>query len=507
MAYGTIKVDNITFTSNETDETITVSGIVQSISGNLTVTGTIQGANIIGTSTVSGATVTGDIGTFTTITGGVATLTSGVFASGVAATPSISIGTVSNGFYSPAENQVALSTSGTGKLFIDSAGKVTVKGAGTAAFVVEGSAPNNSLVIKDTTGNVGIGTSSPGSLKLYVLGDTTNYGITTEAPSGYGGLTFKQTSGNAISVGMISDGLFVYDNNAGFTRLTLDSSGRLGIGTTSPQHSLSLLQGNALGWVSGVGNAKQKIEATGSDGLDFYTGGTPTLKATIDSSGRLLVGTSSARTVVAGQSRPARLQLEAAGSIAQTPIDDASIALFGGCPDTGGATSLGAPRLSFIRTNSSSIGSNAAVVNGSRLGTVSFLGTDDTGPINAASIHAEVDGTPGTNDMPGRLVFSVTADGSASQTEALRISSNRAITVSDGGNVVLGTTTGTKIGTSTSQKIGFFNETPIVQPTTGVAEAAFVENSGGTAVNVDSTFGGYTIQQVVQALQNLGLLA
>jgi hypothetical protein len=104
-------------------------------------------------------------------------------------------------------------------------------------------------------------------------------------------------------------------------------------------------------------------------------------------------------------------------------------------------------------------------------------------------------------------VFSVTADGSASPTEALRISSNRAITVSDGGNVVLGTTTGTKIGTATSQKIGFYNATPVVQPTTGVAEAAFVENSGGTAVNVDSTFGGYTIQQVVQALQTLGLLA
>lgn len=53
------------------------------------------------------------------------------------------------------------------------------------------------------------------------------------------------------------------------------------------------------------------------------------------------------------------------------------------------------------------------------------------------------------------------------------------------------------------------NGTQVVgaQQTTGVAEAAFVENSGGTAVNVDSTFGGYTLQQVVQALQNHGLLA
>jgi len=41
---------------------------------------------------------------------------------------------------------------------------------------------------------------------------------------------------------------------------------------------------------------------------------------------------------------------------------------------------------------------------------------------------------------------------------------------------------------------------------TSVAEATFVENSGGTAVNVDSTFGGYTLQQVVKALQIAGVL-
>jgi hypothetical protein len=55
-------------------------------------------------------------------------------------------------------------------------------------------------------------------------------------------------------------------------------------------------------------------------------------------------------------------------------------------------------------------------------------------------------------------------------------------------------------------KIGFFNATPVVQPTTGIAESAFVENSGGTAINVDSTFDGYTVQQVVKALKDIGIL-
>jgi hypothetical protein len=55
--------------------------------------------------------------------------------------------------------------------------------------------------------------------------------------------------------------------------------------------------------------------------------------------------------------------------------------------------------------------------------------------------------------------------------------------------------------------LSFFAVAEVAQQTTGVTEAVFVENSGGTAVNVDSTFGGYTIQQIVQAMQNYGLLA
>lgn len=38
------------------------------------------------------------------------------------------------------------------------------------------------------------------------------------------------------------------------------------------------------------------------------------------------------------------------------------------------------------------------------------------------------------------------------------------VTVADGANFVLNTTTGTKIGTATNQKLGFYNATPVVQP-------------------------------------------
>jgi hypothetical protein len=42
---------------------------------------------------------------------------------------------------------------------------------------------------------------------------------------------------------------------------------------------------------------------------------------------------------------------------------------------------------------------------------------------NTAFIESEVDGTPGANDMPGRLVFATTADGVATPTERMRITS------------------------------------------------------------------------------------
>jgi hypothetical protein len=41
---------------------------------------------------------------------------------------------------------------------------------------------------------------------------------------------------------------------------------------------------------------------------------------------------------------------------------------------------------------------------------------------------------------------------------------------------------------------------------TTISEATFVENAGGTAINVDSTFGGFTLQQIAQALINSGIL-
>lgn len=84
--------------------------------------------------------------------------------------------------------------------------------------------------------------------------------------------------------------------------------------------------------------------------------------------------------------------------------------------------------------------------------------------------------------------------------------STKALDFYDGRNISFQTTTGTKIATATSQKMGFWNTTPIIQPTTGIAAASFTANTSNIADDT-ATWDGYTIGQVVKALRNMGLLA
>jgi hypothetical protein len=196
-----------------------------------------------------------------------------------------------------------------------------------------------------------------------------------------------------------------------------------------------------------------------ADTLAASTNGTERLR--IDSSGKLLVGTSSTSTL---------------GATVQI-IGTQALNLHYGAANTTPSV------LTLSKSRNATYNSHTIVENGDLLGLIAFRGDDGADYLTSAAwITAEVDGTPGANDMPGRLVFSVTADGGTSPTEALRISNDRSITVSDGGNVVLGTTTGTKIGTATTQKLGFFGVTPVVQQTELTDELTTITHTApGTA--------------------------
>ena len=97
--------------------------------------------------------------------------------------------------------------------------------------------------------------------------------------------------------------------------------------------------------------------------------------------------------------------------------------------------------------------------------------------------------------------------GSVSSGKDFTIGASGTFTMGNGANMVIATSTGTKIGTTTSQKLGFWNATPIVQPTTAVTAATYASVGAGANVKTTDTFDGYTIGQIVKALRNAGLLA
>lgn len=80
-----------------------------------------------------------------------------------------------------------------------------------------------------------------------------------------------------------------------------------------------------------------------------------------------------------------------------------------------------------------------------------------------------------------------------------------------GGSVKLASpaTTGagvTAVEVGAGGQLGLFGALPVSQPNTSIMPAAFSENAGGTPINESSTFGGYTVGQIVYALTQLGIL-
>jgi hypothetical protein len=280
----------------------------------------------------------------------------------------------------------------------------------------------------DSSGRVGIGTSSPG----YRLDVTSQLGC---------------THSGAIRhlVNIDSDGgkSYWYNGTPANTAYILGDTGgayfagNVGIGTTSPAKKLDVYEGS-------TGNVEQYLRNTtinllskidGTTGAQFGTETSHPLvlltanseRARIDNSGRLLVGTSSS---AAGGSR---LQIEGTGYYESSASfrrnsNDAS-----------------APALRLNKSRGTSTGSYTAVQNGDVLGLVQFSGSDGTDDETGAQIACEVDGTPGANDMPGRLVFSTTADGASTPTERMRITNRGSLQIkSDAGidTVYLATPTG-----------------------------------------------------------------
>jgi prepilin-type processing-associated H-X9-DG protein len=98
------------------------------------------------------------------------------------------------------------------------------------------------------------------------------------------------------------------------------------------------------------------------------------------------------------------------------------------------------PYIQFGKTRGTSVGSNTIVQSGDDLGIITWSGSDGTNrDTNGAMIRVAVDGTPGENDMPGRMMFSTTADGASTTTERMRIHNGGVVSIPQGIALGVGT--------------------------------------------------------------------
>jgi hypothetical protein len=174
------------------------------------------------------------------------------------------------------------------------------------------------------------------------------------------------------------------------------------LSTNSTSAALTITQ-------TGTGNALLVEDSANPDSTPFV----------VDASGNVIVGYTA--RVNSGN----LIEAHAASTIAGSP----GIAAY-----SWDATTTGYPSFTLYKSQSDVVGTQGIVSSGAQ-SAVNFSFDDGAAFIRAASITAAVDGTPGTNDMPGRLVFSTTADGASTPTERARIDSL--------GNLLVGTTTNT----------------------------------------------------------------
>jgi hypothetical protein len=254
---------------------------------------------------------------------------------------------------------------------------------------------------------------------------------TASAPSFYSGTDTDTglyfSAANEISVA-----------TGGTQRVVVDSSGQVGIGALSPSASFHISANDPAIYIQDANGTGSSINSTiqyrdssntqvayfgyasASDShfslfnklsggaLTFGTASTERVR--VDANGLLLLGTSTARAAGGNQTR--QFQIEG------TTYANSSIQL------TCNSTSQ-APTFNFGRSRGTSVGSSTVVQDGDDLGFLTWSAADGTDLVSyAAQIHAQIDGTPGSNDTPGRLIFSTSADGSAAVAERMRIDSS-----------------------------------------------------------------------------------
>ena len=420
-----------TLTLPDVSGTIVSTGDTGTVTSTMIADGTIVNGDINASAAIAGTKISPDFGSQTVTTTGVISA-----AAGAEGTPSIAFtGDTNTGLYSPGADQVAISTGGSGRLFVNAGGDVGVRSA-AVGFPLE--VRSRSTTDSAQVGLTALNWSTNYSSTYLQLFDTAATGSTFGISNANSGQLVFQNHANAI-IGTNNATPIIFATQSS-ERLRITSAGLVGVGTSSPsellhvskdQNAITAIKvtnpntgASAASYLSlesgtknvaiSAYNAGSSFQIQGFGGIvtqyqDFDThiwrNNAGTERARIDSSGRLLVGTSSAPAPVAGF-----------GSNAIQVVNQSAYA---GIVNLSTSNDAFGPHFSFGKSRG---GTSTIVQNNDNLGSIRWGAADGTDVDTAAAlIEAYVDGTPGANDMPGRLVFSTTADAASSPTERMRI--------------------------------------------------------------------------------------
>jgi hypothetical protein len=326
-----------------------------------------------------------------------------------------------------------------------------------------------------SSGKVGLGTASPAE-ELHIFGETAVVALVESHGANDSRVRIKAPS-NRISylefadaddadVGEVrydhTDNYMAFYANAG-ERVRINQYGMMGLSVTSPDALLSVLAQNSNtppfviqnpsndenftistyydgnGIYGGIG-ANYKLNSGGSSVVDttdhrtagifidarnhgaisFETnnaGSQPSERARIDSNGQMLIGTNTNRGL---NGHDPKLQ------ITGTNYSNSTVSIINNANDATGSY------LFFVKQRSGAVGGSTVVADNDIIGECRFNAGDGTDIDSlSARIMCHVDGTPGSNDTPGRLTFLTTKDGDNSCTERLRITSKGRVGLTD----------------------------------------------------------------------------